>query len=105
MHTHTTETFMTEDKDYYTEDFKSRTTDNSKNMAAVGKVVEQKLNKAGIKTIHITTQHDYPNYTGSYDRAAQTIINCLKKLLIRFTQKLRFDMIIKIILNIKVFLG
>lgn len=79
MHTHTTETFMSNDADYYTEDFKSRTTDNSKNMAAVGKVVAEKLNKAGIKAIHDTTQHDYPSYTASYSRAASTITSYLKK--------------------------
>lgn len=79
IHTHTTETFMTENTDYFTEDFKSRTTDKSKNMASIGKIVAEKLNNAGIKTLHDTTLHDYPNYTGSYSRAAETICSYLKK--------------------------
>jgi len=79
MHTHTTETYMTEDKGYYTADFNSRSTDNSKNMARIGDIVAEKLNNAGIKTIHDTTQHDYPNYTGSYSRAAKTICNYIDK--------------------------
>lgn len=79
LHTHATETFMTEDKDYYTEDFSSRTRDNTKNMVALGKIVAEKLNKAGIKTLHDTTLHDYPSYSSSYSRAAQTITKYLKK--------------------------
>lgn len=79
IHTHTTETYMEKDSEYYTEDFKSRTTDNSKNMAKIGSIVAKKLNDAGIKTIHDKTQHDYPQYSGSYGRAAKTINSYLKK--------------------------
>ena len=79
MHTHATESFMTDDSDVYTEDFTSRSRDNSKNMVAVGEAVAKKLNDAGIKTLHDKTQHDYPSYTDSYSRAAETIVSYLKK--------------------------
>ena len=79
MHTHTTETYMAESSEYYTEDFKSRSTDNSKNMARIGDIVAEKLNSVGIATLHDTTQHDYPNYTGSYTRSSKTIYNYLEK--------------------------
>ena len=79
IHTHTTETYMSDDSEYYTEDFKSRSTDNSRNMAKIGSIVAEKLNNAGIKTIHDKTQHDYPQYSGSYGRAAKTINSYLKK--------------------------
>ena len=79
VHTHTTETYMTEESDYYTEAFSSRTRQSDKNMVSVGKRVAEKLNGAGIKTLHDTTEHDYPNYTGSYSRAAKTINSYLKK--------------------------
>lgn len=79
MHTHTTETYMTENTDYYTEAYTSRTRDKEKNMVSVGEIVADKLNKAGIKTLHDTTEHDYPKYTGSYGRAATTIKSYLKK--------------------------
>ena len=79
MHTHTTETFMEKDEKYYTEDFNSRSRDNTKNMAKIGDIIAQKLNKNGIKTIHDKTQHDYPEYTGSYGRAAKTIEYYLNK--------------------------
>lgn len=79
VHTHTTETYMTKEADYYTSAFSSRTRDSNKNMVSVGNIVAEKLNGAGIKTLHDTTEHDYPNYTGSYSRAANTITGYLKK--------------------------
>ncbi len=79
MHTHTTESFMTENTDYYTEDFKTRSTDNSKNMVKIGSIIAQKLNASGIKTIHAKDKHDYPEYTGSYGRSAKTVSAYLKK--------------------------
>lgn len=79
MHTHTTETYVNDDSGVYYENYTSRTTDNSKNMAEIGRIVAEKLNNAGIKTLHDTTQHDYPQYSGSYTRAAKTINSYLKK--------------------------
>lgn len=79
IHTHTTETFMATDSATYGASFNPRTTDNSKNMAHIGDILTERLNGAGIKTIHDTTQHDYPEYTGSYSRAATTINSYLKK--------------------------
>ena len=48
-------------------------------MVSVGNIVADKLNAAGITTLHDTTEHDYPKYTGSYSRAAKTINGYLKK--------------------------
>ena len=79
MHTHTTECFMETDIDYNTENHVSRNTDNSKNMVRIGQIIAEKLNSAGIKTLHDTTQHDNPKYTGSYSRAAATIKGYLEK--------------------------
>lgn len=79
MHTHTTETYVNDDSGVYREDYTSRTTDNSKNMAEIGRIIAEKLNKEGIKTLHDTTQHDYPQYSGSYTRSAKTVNSYLKK--------------------------
>lgn len=79
MHTHTTESFMSTDSEYYTENFTSRSQDNSKNMVKIGEIVAKKLNAAGIKTLHDKTQHDYPQYNGSYTRSAKTVNSYLKK--------------------------
>lgn len=78
MHTHTTESFMLENRDYYTDNDQARRTDENYNMVKLGNIVESKLNTAGIVTLHDKTMHDYPSYNGSYTRAAKTITNYLK---------------------------
>lgn len=79
MHTHTTESFMLENRDYYTDKDSARRTDENYNMVKLGNIVEEKLNAAGISTLHDKTMHDYPSYNGSYTRAAATINGYLKK--------------------------
>lgn len=79
MHTHTTETYMKTNSETYTTDYTSRTRDDNYNMVKIGGIVTQKLNEAGIVTLHDKTQHDYPKYTGSYSRSAQTICSYLEK--------------------------
>ncbi len=79
LHTHATESYLLENKDTYTDQDATRTTDNDYNMVALGKILSDKLNAAGIKTLHDTTQHDYPSYNESYTRAAKTISSYTKK--------------------------
>ena len=70
---------MTEDTNYYTDSFSTRSRDNNKNMIKIGEIVAKKLNDAGINTLHSKTLHDYPEYTGSYTRSKETINWYLKK--------------------------
>ncbi len=79
MHTHATETYMTEQRDYYTATDSARTTDNGKNVTHIGELVAEKLRAGGIGVIHDKTQHDYPAYTGSYSRSEVTVKEYLKK--------------------------
>lgn len=79
VHTHATESFMTENTSYYTDSFSPRSRDNNKNMIKIGEIVAKKLNDAGINTLHSKTLHDYPEYTGSYTRSKETINWYLKK--------------------------
>ena len=79
MHTHTTECFMLEERDYYTDSDQTRTTDDSKNIVAVGEVLAKGLEEKGIGVIHATEKHDYPEYTGSYTRSAATVKKYLEK--------------------------
>ena len=79
VHTHTTECYMNEKRDYYTEQDASRSTDDTKNLVAVGQILKSGLEAQGIGVIHATEKHDYPEYTGSYDRAAVTIKKYLQK--------------------------
>ena len=79
VHTHTTETYMREESEVYTAADTPRTRNTAQNMVNIGKIVKDKLNSAGIKCVQATTEHDYPEYTGSYSRAAKTIKAYLSK--------------------------
>ena len=79
MHTHTTESYSSSEKTKYLPTENGRTTNDAKNMVAVGKVITDILNKNGIKTIHDATVHDYPTYNNAYTRAASTINKNLKE--------------------------
>ena len=79
LHTHATESFLLSERNYYTDKDTARSTDNSLNMVHLGKIVTDTLKKAGISTLHDTTQHDYPSYSESYSRAAKTISNYKSK--------------------------
>ena len=69
LHSHTTESFR-QTADRYEESSAYRTLDPGHNMLALGKIVAEILESAGIGVIHDTTLHDYPSYNGSYSHAA-----------------------------------
>ncbi len=73
LHTHATESYLLHQENYYTQNDTSRNSDNEYNMVSLGKIISDKLNNAGIVTLHDTTQHDNPSYSESYSRAAKTI--------------------------------
>lgn len=79
VHTHTTESFTDAGKIKYSSKENDRSTDNGKNMVAVGEVIKNILEENGIKTIHDTTVHDYPSYSGAYTRSMSTIKSNLEK--------------------------
>ncbi|MBR5309998.1 MAG: stage II sporulation protein P [Oscillospiraceae bacterium] len=78
-HTHATEGFEAQDSGVFDTEGTWRSTDNSKNMVAVGDVLESVLNRGGIGVIHDRTQHDDPSYNGSYQRSAVTISGYLNE--------------------------
>ena len=79
VHTHATECYLQGDYGYYISSASTRTTDNTQNTVRVGQVLAETLNAGGIVTLNDDTQHDYPNYTGSYTRSRTTIENYLKQ--------------------------
>lgn len=79
MHTHTTESYMPADIGCYSTNWPTRSKNEEENMIAVGKIIADKLNAAGIKTVHATDIHDSPQYTGAYDRSGETVQKYLKK--------------------------
>lgn len=78
MHTHATECYSEQDG-FVSPGNNGRTTDTEQNMAAVGAVLADTLNAAGICTLQDTTLHDYPSYTGSYERSRATVESYLAR--------------------------
>ena len=66
MHTHATEDYRLSAGLWFSPGDGARSTDRSINMCAVGRVVADTLNAAGINTLHDETLNDYPSYTDSY---------------------------------------
>ena len=66
MHTHATEDYRLSSGLWYRPGDGARTTDRGQNMCAVGRVMADTLNAAGLNTLHDETLNDYPSYTGSY---------------------------------------
>ena len=69
LHTHTTESYTGswDAHDPY------RSLNDAKNMLAIGDLLANKLESAGIRVIHDRTLHDYPSYNGSYNHARKSI--------------------------------
>ena len=69
LHSHTTESFQ-QTADRYEESSPYRTLDPGHNMLALGELVAEILESAGIGVIHDRDFHDYPSYNGAYSHAA-----------------------------------
>ena len=78
FHTHTCESYTPTENDNYIASGNFRTTDYNNNVAAVGKELMNYLTNFGYSVTHDVTYHDYPAYTGSYNRSLATINNIVK---------------------------
>jgi len=78
-HTHTSEAYLTEDTGDYPSTYQARTQNPLESVVTVGDTITQKLNEAGIVTVHDTTVHDDPAYNGSYTRSLATVEKNLKQ--------------------------
>ena len=78
FHTHTCESYTASDKYQYEPTGTYRTTDLNYTVAKVGEELTDYLQKYGYNVTHDTTYHDYPAYTGSYNRSLSTVENLLK---------------------------
>ncbi len=76
-HTHTCESYTPSENYNYTMTGNYRTTDSNYNMIRVGGELSKYLTEKGFNVIHDGTYHDYPSYSGSYDRSFQTATNIL----------------------------
>lgn len=73
VHTHASESYTRESGQTYTETTAYRTLDEEYNMLAVGDLLAQLLEEAGIGVIHDRQLHDYPSYNSSYANSRRSI--------------------------------
>ena len=70
IHTHTTECYTPETPTSINDT--GRSTDESKNMIAIGEILKAELERYGLNVIHDKTVHDYPSYQNAYGRSLTT---------------------------------
>jgi len=78
FHTHTCESYTQSEIYKYTPSGNYRTTDLNYSVARVGEELKNHLGNYGFSVNHNQNFHDYPNYTGSYNRSLSTVQNVLK---------------------------
>lgn len=78
FHTHTCESYTSSEKYQYVPTGNYRTTDLNFSVARVGEDLTKYLQGYGYNVVHNTSYHDYPAYSGSYNRSLNTVENLLK---------------------------
>ena len=74
-HTHTTEAYTQTPENPYRENGAWRTSDNTKNVVAVGEVLKNILETTyGFRVIHDTTDHEPPKLATAYERSLATML-------------------------------
>ena len=73
IHTHATESYTMPAGAEYEATDSFRTTDTRCNMVRIGDEMAQVMSEAGLGVVHDRTLHDYPSYSGSYDRSLKAI--------------------------------
>lgn len=79
-HTHATESYTPTEAFNYQMTSTYRTTDNNFNVVRVGRELKNILNAEGYNVIQSENQHDYPSYSGSYERSLETATNILNEM-------------------------
>ena len=78
FHTHTCESYTPSELYPYQQTGNFRTTDLNYSVARVGAELGNYLTNFNFNVTHNKTFHDYPAYSGSYDRSRETVENVLK---------------------------
>ena len=77
LHTHGCEAYTMPEGEEYEPSDDHRTLDESMNVLRVGDEIAAVLSEAGIGVVHDRTLHDYPSYSGAYNRSLATAERCL----------------------------
>ena len=79
VHTHGSEAYTMPPGEEYEASGECRTTDCNYNTVRVGDELAATLEEAGLSVLHDTTLHDYPQYSGAYDRSLASINSYLEQ--------------------------
>lgn len=79
LHTHATEAYTMPPGQEYTPSGECRCTDPDCNMLRVGEALKAALEAEGLQVLHDGTLHDYPEYSGAYDRSLTTARSYLEQ--------------------------
>ena len=73
VHTHGSEAYTPDSRDYYEETDTDRTEDKNYNVIRVGDELAATLTELGLNVLHDREIYDYPSYTGSYSRSGAAV--------------------------------
>ena len=79
VHTHGSEAYTMPEGREYVPSGDCRTTDENFSVVRVGEEIAYTLRNAGIQVLHATVLHDYPEYSGAYDRSLRTVEDYLER--------------------------
>lgn len=79
VHTHGSEAYTMPEGSEYVPSGDCRTTDENFSVVRVGEEIAYTLRSAGITVLHATALHDYPEYSGAYDRSLRTVEEYLER--------------------------
>ncbi|MBQ7101818.1 MAG: stage II sporulation protein P [Clostridia bacterium] len=78
FHTHTTECYELLDRNWYAQDYITRSNSSDRNMVRVGMEIKEQLENAGYSVIHDTEIHD-TKYTGAYAHSRKSVEKYLEE--------------------------
>lgn len=77
VHTHGTESYLPEGRDYVLDVDTFNTENTEENVVAVGAVLARTLRENGIPTIHCTVMHNRESYDTAYEKECETVLSYL----------------------------
>ena len=79
VHTHGSEAYTMPPGEEYVPSGDCRTTDENYSVVRVGAEIAAVLEAAGIRVLHDKTMHDYPQYSGAYERSLAAVQRYLER--------------------------
>jgi stage II sporulation protein P len=79
IHTHGSESFLPDERDFYIPTDIERTEDTRYNVVRLGKEMAGRLEELGLTVLHDRNIYDYPTYSGSYGRSLRAIESAIKE--------------------------